>query len=153
MMAALANTVKHSTTTMAAAAVISPRPSRAAATAARSALAARDRSRSPSSSLSPLPPSPMADLYDPAADAVGSPGEVVAGDAVKVEDEEVVEPPAKKKRARKPKEPIAYTIPDVERLTTTFKCVLALPNPSTPPHLSRCAHPYYLPRQPRHSHW
>ncbi|GAA5834647.1 hypothetical protein JCM9279_007071 [Rhodotorula babjevae] len=121
MMAMLANTVKHSTTTVTAAAVVSPRPSRAAATAARSALAARDRSRSPSSSLSPLPPSPKADLYDPAVDAPGSPGHVAGDDAVKVEDEEVVEPPAKKKRTRKPKEPIVYTIPDVERLTTTFK--------------------------------
>ncbi|GAA5902644.1 hypothetical protein JCM8208_007027 [Rhodotorula glutinis] len=120
MMAMIANTVKHSTSTVAAAAVVSPRPSRAAATAARTALAARDRSRSPSSSLSPLPPSPKADLYDPAADALGSPGDVADG-AVKVEDEEVVEPPAKKKRTRKPKEPIVYTIPDVERLTTTFK--------------------------------
>lgn len=127
MMAIVANAVKHTTTTTtttaAAPAVLSSRPSRAAATAARTAL--NNRSRSPSSSLSPLPPSPRVDLYDPAADALGSPGDVPQGASASKDDDdsEVVEPPPKKKRTRKPKEPIVYTIPDVEQLTTNFKCV------------------------------
>jgi hypothetical protein len=95
------------------------RPSRAAAVAARSlaasALAKPDRSsRSPSSSLSPPPSSPPAEDYKN-LDAP-SPG------AVKAEEED--EKPVKKKRApakRKPKEPIVYVIPDVEKLETTWK--------------------------------
>lgn len=135
MMAIVANAVKHTTTTTtttaAASAVLSSRPSRAAATAARTAL--NNRSRSPSSSLSPLPPSPRADLYDPAADALGSPGDVPRGASASKDDDEseVVEPPPKKKRTRKPKEPIVYTIPDVEQLTTNFKCVPRSPRSSS----------------------
>ncbi|GAA6052523.1 hypothetical protein JCM3770_003808 [Rhodotorula araucariae] len=114
MQAIVAKTVQATATSTAAAAV-SARPARAAATAARSALAAREhRSRSPSSSLSPLPPSPRQDLYDPGADALGSPGDVPV---IKDEDE----PAPKKKRTRKPKEPVTYVIPDVEQLATNFK--------------------------------
>ncbi|GAA5998629.1 uncharacterized protein JCM10292_007113 [Rhodotorula paludigena] len=123
MQAIVASTVKHTTTSTSIAA-ISTRPARAAATAARSALTAKDRSRSPSSSLSPVPPSPQDNVYDLAAEAPGSPGDVAGtskGEQVKVEDDEVEEPKPKKKRTRKPKEPVVYDIPPVEQLTTTFK--------------------------------
>ncbi|GJN87076.1 hypothetical protein Rhopal_000021-T1 [Rhodotorula paludigena] len=122
MQAIVASTVKHTTTSTSFAA-ISTRPARAAATAARSALTAKDRSRSPSSSLSPVPPSPQDNVYDPAAEALGSPRDVAGiskGEQVKVEDDEVEEPKPKKKRTRKPKEPVVYDIPPVEQLTTTF---------------------------------
>lgn len=130
MQAIVASTVKHTTTSTSMAA-ISTRPARAAATAARSALTAKDRSRSPSSSLSPVPPSPQDNVYDPAAEALGSPRDVAGtskGEQVKVEDDEVEEPKPKKKRTRKPKEPVVYEIPPVEQLTTTFKCVHQLPS-------------------------
>lgn len=111
------------------------RPSRAAAVASRTLVAAalskppsdRDRtSRSPSSSLSPPPPSPSPSPSPPLEDYKNldapSPG------AVKAELEEDEKPVVKekKKRApakRKPKEPVVYVIPDVEKRETTWKCV------------------------------
>lgn len=47
-----------------------------------------------------------------------------AEEAAAGEEQEVVETPAKKKRAprkMKPKEPVVYVIPDVEKRETTFK--------------------------------
>ncbi|BGP14220.1 hypothetical protein JCM10213_005888 [Rhodosporidiobolus nylandii] len=97
------------------------RPSRAAAVAARTLASAalnpstsgRDRgSRSPSSSLSPVPPSPPADKGDP--DHVPAKREPGGSDAEE-------EKPVKKRRTRKPKEPVVYVLPDVERLETTYK--------------------------------
>ncbi|GAA6008679.1 hypothetical protein JCM10207_001684 [Rhodosporidiobolus poonsookiae] len=94
------------------------RPSRAAAVTARTlaaaALSQPARSdRSPSSSLSPPPPSPGEDTKDP---DVKPP----AGRDQSVSPPPEEEKPAKKKRARKPKEPVVYVIPDVERKTTTW---------------------------------
>ncbi|GAA6044146.1 hypothetical protein JCM8097_002797 [Rhodosporidiobolus ruineniae] len=110
-MQAVTNAVKQATS----------RPSRAAAVAARSLAAAalsttsvQDRgSRSPSSSLSPPPPSPPEDKNDPDVKP-----EVNGGGAA---DEDVDEKPVKKKRTRKPKEPITYVIPPVETRETNYK--------------------------------
>lgn len=117
----MATAVRQTTTVAAAAISASGRPSRSAAVAARAlaaaslSTAARDRSRSPSSSLSPVPPSPKDEYTEPVQ---GN------GKTAEVEDDEVVEEkPAKKKRTRKPKEPVVYVIPDVERLQTTYRCV------------------------------
>lgn len=131
MHAMMATAIRQTTTVAAAAITASGRPSRSAAVAARAlaaaslSTAARDRSRSPSSSLSPVPPSPKDDYKEP---------EVANGKAAEAEEDEVVEEkPAKKKRTRKPKEPIVYVIPEVERLETTYKCVHESPQRSQRP--------------------
>ncbi|GAA6058602.1 hypothetical protein JCM10212_004013 [Sporobolomyces blumeae] len=116
--------------------IMSTRPQRPAAIAARTLAAAaqinldRQReSRSPSSSLSPVPPSPTphrdADEYKEEPAPSVPPQENGTG-AVK---RELSSPPAtpppepkkRKKGTRKPKEPPVYHIPPMEQIETTYR--------------------------------
>ncbi|GAA5948697.1 hypothetical protein JCM21900_005264 [Sporobolomyces salmonicolor] len=100
------------------------RPHRASAIAARNLAAAAQlaqsrSSRSPSSSLTPPPPTPPRRDSDEYEEEMKGEG---ASKRARSESPLSTLPPApKKKRTRKPKEPVAYVIPPVEHLETNFK--------------------------------